>query len=346
VTLRARAILLIAPAAAAVFAGGLLRREKQLAPHLSLDSDKLLADGYDTAVLSIESTSTQRPQVWIEDPRSATADDPSGGDGSWSLKIRAGVMPGPIRVDVRFPGHAASAATLTSTLDTRDTFADGTPDFLRLDDVADQRAFRRWFTFLAEAQYFQSPAARPLEIKDCAALIRYAYREALRTHDGGWVDTAALPLAPALDTVVKYRYPYTPLGPALFRVTAGPFGEADLVNGAFQQFADAKTIRRFNTFSIGRDLTRARPGDLLFFRQDRDHPTYHSMIYLGESQIRSDTHRYVIYHTGPDGNDPGELRRLTVEELANFPRSEWRPIPSNPSFFGVSRWNILRKAAE
>ena len=34
---------------------------------------------------------------------------------------------------------------------------------------------------LAEAQYFQPPAARPPEINDCAALIRYAYREALGT---------------------------------------------------------------------------------------------------------------------------------------------------------------------
>ena len=64
--------------------------------------------------------------------------------------------------------------------------ADGIPDALRLDDPRDEQAFRRWFTFLAEAQYFQPPPSRPAEINDCAALIRYAYREALRKHDGPW----------------------------------------------------------------------------------------------------------------------------------------------------------------
>ena len=65
------------------------------------------------------------------------------------------------------------------------------------------------------------------------------------------------------------------------------------------------------------------------------------MIYLGESKIRPDGHRYLLYHTGPTGADPGELRRPTVEELMRFPQPEWRPETSNPSFLGVFRWNIL-----
>ena len=67
-------------------------------------------------------------------------------------------------------------------LDAGDTIGDGTPDFLRLHDPADRIAFRRWFTFLAEAQYFRGRAL-PAEIDDCAALLRFAYREALRPHD-------------------------------------------------------------------------------------------------------------------------------------------------------------------
>jgi uncharacterized protein YfaT (DUF1175 family) len=78
-----------------------------------------------------------------------------------------------------------ATAELTSTLDARDSAGDGTPDFLRLQDEHDQQAFRRWFTFLAEVQYFQPSSVRPVEINDCGALIRYAYREALRRHDGG-----------------------------------------------------------------------------------------------------------------------------------------------------------------
>jgi len=64
---------------------------------------------------------------------------------------------------------------------------------------------------------------------------------------------------------------------------------------------------------------------------------FHSMIYLGESQLRRDGNLYVLYHTGPDsaGPDPGEIRRLTVQELMRYPQPEWRPVPGNPGFLGV-----------
>jgi len=219
------------------------------------------------------------------------------------------------------------------------------PDFLRLDDPQDQTAFRRWFTFLAEAQYFQHPAARPAELVDCAALIRYAYREALRSHAGAWADGAHLPLAPPLEPVGRYQYPYTPLGAALFRVREGSFQPSDLDDGAFAQFADAQTLRRLNTHFVSRDLARALPGDLLFFRQESSHMPFHSMIYLGESQISRDGLRYVVYHTGPDGATPGEIRRLSLPELLRFPEPQWRPIGANRNFLGVYRWNILREAS-
>ena len=55
--------------------------------------------------------------------------------------------------------------------------------------------------------------------------------------------------------------------------------------------------------------------------------------------------RRVIYHTGPEGDDPGELRQLSLEELLHFPQPEWRPMASNPAFLGVYRWNILKNDA-
>ncbi len=222
-----------------------------------------------------------------------------------------------------------------------DRFDDGTPDFLRLDDEHDRSAFRRWFTYLAEAQYFQAPAARPAEIRDCAALIRYAYRETLRAHEPGWAETAGVPVVPAFDSPAKYHYPHTPLGAALFRVRSGPLETSDYARGAFAQFADAQILRRYNTYFLTRDFTGAQPGDLLFYRHDE---TYHSMIYLGASQLRPDGKRYVVYHTGPDGDDPGEIKRLSENELLHFPQLDWRPLAVNPQFLGVYRWNILREA--
>jgi uncharacterized protein YfaT (DUF1175 family) len=256
-------------------------------------------------------------------------------------RIRSGAEPAAVGVRV----DAASATSRpVLQLDPADSFEDGTPDFLRLDDDADRRAFRRWFTYLAEAQYFDSTEERPAEIADCAALIRYAYREALRGHDGNWATDAHLPLAPGIPSPTKYQYPYTPLGAGLFRVSPGGFQAADLSTGGFAQFADARTLQLRNTHFVTRDLARAQPGDLLFYRQDSEHMPFHSMIYVGESQIAKDAGRYLVYHTGPDAGGPGEIRRPTVDELRHFPEPDWRPLPDNPRFLGVYRWNILRGA--
>ena len=282
---------------------------------------RIAADGYDTAVVRIETEATAAPVVTLSNPHSGTVIQAGA-----EVRIRAGVMPGHVRVRVAMAGARTAEADLEVTPFYGDIAEDGTPDFARLQDERDQRAFRREFTRLAEIQYFEKPAAQPAEINDCAALIRFAYREALRNHE-----------------ITKYRYPYTPLGASLFRVQPGAFLAADLSSGAFAQFADAKTLWRLNTHLVGRVLGAAVPGDLLFFRQESGTERYHSMIYLGPSQVGEDGRSYILYHTGPEGSDPGEIRRVTVDELVRFPRAEWRPLEGNPRFLGVFRWNILRK---
>jgi hypothetical protein len=97
---------------------------------------------------------------------------------------------------------------------------------------------------------------------------------------------------------------------------------------------------------VSHEIDRARPGDLLFYRQDSTRTEYHSMIYLGGSAFRAGGGRYLVYHTGPDGKDPGEIRLLSTEDLMRFPQAEWRPIPANPHFLGVYCWNILRETPE
>jgi uncharacterized protein YfaT (DUF1175 family) len=148
-------------------------------------------------------------------------------------------------------------------------------------------------------------------------------------------------VVPALDAVAKYQYPYTPLGAALFRVRPGAFRASDLSDNAFAQFADAQTLWRLNSHFVSRRIAAASPGDLLYFRQETGDERFHSMIYIGESQLRRDGERYFVYHTGPRAGDPGEIRRLSVTELTRFPQTEWRPLESNAAFLGVYRWNIL-----
>ena len=207
-------------------------------------------------------------------------------------------------------------------------------DALRLTSEADRAAFRHWFTFLAEAQYFTPPNQRPPEITDCSSFVRYAYREALRRHDSAWAAQTQLPLIPALPSVTKYNYPKTPEGPNLFRVSPDHFAE----------FANAETLYRYNVFFLGRNLLSAAPGDLLFYRHEGSRMPYHSMIVLGPSQITKKTNSdiYVVYDTGPDGTDQGEIKRLSYRELLHFPERQWQPINTNSTFLGVFRWNILR----
>ena len=318
-------------------------RHAAVPPRVRLEPARLIANGYDAAALTIFHRSSAPPRVIVEPPHAATVTEVFAAPAGWVACIRAGVTPAALTVRVEIAGLPAARLPLALVLDPTDSAGDGTPDFLRLDDPDDQQAFRRWFTFLAEAQYFQPAGRRPAEIADCAALIRYAYREALRAHDGNWATGAHLPLVPAIPSVTKYQYPYTPLGADLFRVKPGGFEAPDLATGAFAQFADAKTLQLRGTHFVARDPDRAQPGDLLFYRQEGDHMPFHSMIYLGASQIAKDAGRYLVYHTGPDAEGPGEIRRPTLDELRRFPEPEWRPVPENPRFLGVFRWNILRK---
>ena len=311
-------------------------------PRLTLTPAELPADGYSLATLTIETDGEDRPTIsFATNPHTATLEQLTRTTGGWQAKLRAGVWPAQTMVLVMTPHTSNAVAPLTTKLVASDSEGNGTPDFLRLNDARDQAAFRRWFAFLAEAQYFQEPQRRPKEIDDCAALIRYAYREALRAHSGDWAMEAHLPLVPAFDSVTRYQYPFTPLGSALFRVREGAFRPSDLDDGVFAQFADAQTIQRLNTHFVSREVNRALPGDLLFFRQDGGEHPFHSMIFVGDSAIARDSARYVVYHTGPEGADPGEIRRLSIPELLRFPEPQWRPVAPNRNFLGVYRWNIL-----
>jgi uncharacterized protein len=255
--------------------------------------------------------------------------------------VVAPVNPGRELLELRWRGRQFNIP-VTFVLDSSDSYGDGTPDFLRLHRPEDRQAFRSWFVAIAEVQAGRS--SLPAEIDDCAALLRFAYREALRAHDENWL--ASYPAQAELPSISQYAYPYTPLGANLFRIHPGPFLPEDLEDGTFAQFADARTLMENNTHFVGRDIRLALPGDLIFYRQldqrspydgtgtTEFHSPFHSMIVsTGES---------VVYHTGPIHQGKGEMRRLRLSELLQYPDMRWRPVPQNTNFLGVYRWNILR----
>jgi hypothetical protein len=229
------------------------------------------------------------------------------------------------------------AGSATSMRGWSDRFGDGTPDFLRLSDPADREVFRRWFTLIADYQAVRPRAEIPAEISDCAGLLRYAYREALKRHSDSWFLATGIDMQAPPGEIRAWHYPDTPLKAGIFRVAPGAFDAADVGNGSFAQFADAKTLVERNAYWVGRDARQAQPGDLLFFRQFGQSSPWHSMIVT-----RIGAEPGVVYHTGPDRGHPGEIRRVTLAELLDHPDARWRPISANPNFLGVYRWNILR----
>jgi uncharacterized protein YfaT (DUF1175 family) len=247
------------------------------------------------------------------------------------------------------PLAATASFDFPSRADLEDRFGDGTPNFLRLDSASDQEAFRRWFALIAEFQALRPKGDVPSEINDCAALLRYSYRNALHEHSEAWERENQISPPNSLPEIRKYHYPFTPLHAAFIRVRPGPFVPQDLKNGAFAEFADVKTLKGFNAHFVSRDIAAARPGDLLFYRQLEQDASFHSMVYIGHSQWtqengNSNANEFVVYHTGPIGREPGEMRMMRMADLLQHPSPRWRPVPGNANFLGVYRWNILRGA--
>ena len=225
------------------------------------------------------------------------------------------------------------------------TAKDGTPDFLHLDSPADRAAFRQWFTAIVEYEALRPAAELPAEINDCAALLRYAYRGALHAHTQVWLDENSLEALAFLPSVKKYAYPHTPLGAALFRIR--PASPSENLKTAFAEFADAKTLVQFNAFLVSRDVRLALPGDVLFYRQLEQNSPYHSITFVGRSQLlkgEGADDPILVYHTGPIEKSPGEMRRVQLSQLLQHPSPRWRPVPGNSNFLGVYRWNILRES--
>jgi uncharacterized protein YfaT (DUF1175 family) len=198
----------------------------------------------------------------------------------------------------------------------------------RLADASDRAAFRAWFTFLADLQ-FERPAP---EVDDCAALVRFAVREALRPHTADWVRRLALPLAPEFGDVRGGPRP-GPRGWPLFLVRRDP--------ATFAEFADARTLVTLNTRPVGRDVRRAQPGDLLYFQQPGQRQPDHLMVVIGHSRYEAEGRDWIVYHTGPDPHGPGEVRKVRLADLERHPAPRWRPAAGNDRFVGVFRLALL-----
>ena len=220
---------------------------------------------------------------------------------------------------------------------------DGLPDSIELRTFNDRENFRRWFTWVAEMQFYHLSDQWNPEQRDCAGLVRFAWREALRPHDRKWFQRMGEnydPVAPDLTPNIA-----APLGGKLFRTAPGTYVAQDLSAGRFSEFADAQTLKMFNVDFVGRDRSQAKPGDLIFFHQPWVQKfSFHVMIFLGEPHVAAEgTNDWVVYHTGANANDAGTAKKVRLAVLDQHPDKRWRPITSNPNFLGFYRLKILNQ---
>ena len=240
------------------------------------------------------------------------------------------------------PVPGRTSVVRTETNPAADLDHDGLPDTAELRTFNDRDNFRRWFTWIAEMQFYALSDEWNPEQRDCAGLVRFAWREALRTHDRAWYQRMGENYPPvAADVSVKLDS--EPLRDRLFRTAPGTYNSGDLAAGKFSQFADAQTLKLFNATFVSRDREQARPGDLLFFYQPfvQKFP-YHVMIFLGDAYVADEgEHDWVVYHTGAAPENGGTVKKVRLAVLDGHPNKRWRPIASNPNFLGFYRLKLL-----
>lgn len=224
-----------------------------------------------------------------------------------------------------------------------DSDDDGLPDIAELHSFDDRANFRRWFTGIAEMQFYQLSDEWNAEQRDCAGLVRFAWREALRRHDRAWFQKMGEGYEAWTPDVRAYNLERSPLGEKLFRTDYGTFQESDLSNGKFSEFADARTLLNYNSRFVSRDRRQAQAGDLLFFHQPwvQKFP-YHVMIFLGAARHEAEgAADWVVYHTGGSPSDEGTVKKVRLAVLNQHPDKRWRPVENNQNFLGFYRLKIL-----
>jgi uncharacterized protein YfaT (DUF1175 family) len=247
-------------------------------------------------------------------------------------------------VSLKRESAVASNSPSSNATELIDSDNDGIPDVIELRSFQDRDSFRRWFTAIAETQFYQLSDQWHDEQRDCAGLARFALREALRRHDRIWFQK----MGPAYQTVApdvkSFDLDNNPFGEKIFRTNFGSFAETDIHNGRFSEFADARTLKSFNVTFISRDRREAQPGDLLFYYQPwvQKFP-FHVMIFLGGARIATNgAQDWVVYHTGASPTDEGTVKKVELSVLDQHPDPRWRPVERNKNFLGFYRLKFLQ----
>ncbi|NMO20023.1 DUF1175 family protein [Pyxidicoccus fallax] len=163
---------------------------------------------------------------------------------------------------------------------------------------------RRHVARVVLAQVRKQDAAWHPDQRDCAGLIRFAFRTAYKN------------VAPE-------------------RLSTPLWKDA---RGRPADFADAETLLMHSFRPLGRDdATREslRTGDVLAFRQEHDSGTVFHLMLVVRPEDRAHAPARVVYHPGEKG---AAVRTGLLNNLATEAPLEWRPVPNNAGFLGFFRF--------
>ncbi|WP_020483797.1 DUF1175 family protein [Methylomonas sp. MK1] len=194
----------------------------------------------------------------------------------------------------------------------------------------DAEALRKVVTDVALLQARKlSPLWEPKQ-RDCAGLVRFAYRTALEPRDATRTAKLGVPPKLKLPPLSEQARKTMPDYPQIW--------QTGLNNGQprYGHFADAETLIGYNFRLKSRDLASAQSGDLLVYQKPlvNDEP-YHLMLFAA-----GHPENLAVYHNGAQGAD-AQVRVVSVAELLQSPDPVWVPRAENPYFLGVYEWNRL-----
>ncbi|MFL5346154.1 MAG: DUF1175 family protein [Hyalangium sp.] len=140
--------------------------------------------------------------------------------------------------------------------------------------------------------------------RDCAGLVRFAYRSAYRRF-----------------------FPERLEHPLWLDVQGRP-----------TEFADAETLLTHSFVPLGRDEATAetlRTGDVVAFRQEQDSGLVFHLMLVVRPEDKAHAPARVVYHPGEKG---AAVRTGVLNRLATEAPLEWRPVPQNTAFLGFFRF--------
>ena len=109
-----------------------------------------------------------------------------------------------------------------------------------------------------------------------------------------------------------FGYPLPIISRSVFRVSGGAYQPGDIGAGKLVGRSGVQYLATYSMVRVSRNVSAARRGDLLIFIRP-DLRSYHSMVYLGGGKV--------VYHTGASPAEGGEVRLLTVGQLAALRRA-------------------------